>query len=130
MAGAIRSIHEWLGYAVFLLVVVTVVLAWRDGRRGAALAAGRASVTMILVDVHVTVGIVLYVLLRTWEQSANPLVAYLHPLLAIAALGVGHAGLARARRASSGRAANAVIVRAFGLALVLIAGAIGVVSAG
>jgi heme A synthase len=126
MAAAIRNIHEWLGYAVFVLVIVVAVLAWRDARRGSALEAGRASGTMILLDVHVTVGIVLYVLLRTWEQSANPLVAYLHPLLAIAALGVGHAALARARRASNGREANRTIARGFGLAVVLITAAIGV----
>jgi hypothetical protein len=128
MYGTIRSIHNWLGYAVFLVVLVVTVLAWVDARRGSKPAISRASRTMILLDVHVTIGIVLYVLGEWWTQAATPLVTYLHPALAIAALGVGHAAISRARRAPDAAAADRGIARGFLLVLVLITAAIGVAS--
>lgn len=127
MYGTLRTIHTGLGYLVFLAVLVGAIMAWNDGRKARKPALSRASGLMILIDVHVTVGIVLYVVGRGWEFA--PLVAWLHPALALAALGVGHAGLARARRAKDAASADAGIARALIAVLVLVTAAIGVASA-
>lgn len=128
MYPTIETIHTYLGYAVFLVVLVVVVRAWIDAVRGTKPALGRARTTMILLDVHVTVGIVLYVVGSWWTQGDAPLIAYLHPAIAIAALGVGHASLARARRAANAAAADRGLAIGLTLVLVLVTAAIGVAS--
>ncbi|MEY3019350.1 MAG: hypothetical protein RLZZ272_334 [Actinomycetota bacterium] len=130
MYGTIRTVHQWLGYAVFLVVLVVAVLAWIGSRRSTKPALPRARTTMVLLDVHVTIGIVLYAVGAWWAEGDAPLVAYVHPTLAIAALGVGHAALARARRADNAAAADRGLAVGFTIVLVLITAAIGVASMG
>lgn len=127
MAMTLAGIHRAVGYVVFLVLVVALVLAWRDRRGGAAPSLGRVSATMVLVDLHVTVGLVLYVVGQYWTGEA--LLAYLHPLLAVAALGTGHAGLARARRAQGPAEAGSALTRGLLLTTVLVVLAIGAASA-
>jgi heme A synthase len=121
MTGTLSLIHSNLGYLVFLVVLVATLLAFRTGSAEAPVSR-LTSLTMVLLDVHVTIGVFLYVLGEWW--GANLLLSVLHPALAIAALAAGHIGIGRARRERNPRMA------AIGMAaaLVLITAAIGVAS--
>jgi hypothetical protein len=112
MATTLRTVHSNLGYLVVLVVLVAAAVALRAPAQPPV--SRLSSLTMVLLDVHVTIGIVLYVVGAYWT-SDDALLAYAHPLLAVAALGVGHAGLARARRAGSARVAGQGLMGAFGL---------------
>lgn len=121
MTDTLALIHTNLGYLVFLAVLVATFVAFRSTDLDAPVPRV-TSLTMVLLDIHVTVGIALYLAGQWW--GADPLVAVVHPLLAIAALAAGHIGLGRARRERNPRFA------ALGMsaALVLVTAAIGVAS--
>jgi len=122
MADMLQAVHGNVGYVVYVVLLVAVVLAYRQPDASASVSRV-SSLTMVLLDIHVTLGIVLYVVGASWGSTF--LTAVVHPVLAIAALGVGHAALARARRpgGSARVAANGLLI-----ALLLITGAIGAVS--
>jgi heme A synthase len=121
MTDTLQIIHSNLGYLVFLVVLVATFLAFRTPQ-GAAPVSRLSSLTMVLLDIHVTVGIILYVV-GEW-YGASFLVAVAHPVLALAALAAGHVGIGRARRESNPRLAGTGMAAA----LVLVTAAIGVVS--
>jgi hypothetical protein len=111
MASTLQTIHTNVGYLVVLVVLVAAAVAYRAAAQPPV--SRLSSLTMVLLDLHVTVGIALYVAAGWWDGGA--LVAYVHPLLGVAALGVGHAGLARARRSGSSRAAAQGLLGTLGL---------------
>lgn len=121
MLSTLSLIHTNLGYLVFLVVLVATLLAFRSGTPDAPVTR-LTSLSMVLLDIHVSVGIVFYVVGQWW--AADLLIAVVHPVLAIAALAAGHIGIGRARRERNPRLA------AVGLAgaLVLVTAAIGVAS--
>jgi heme A synthase len=122
MVSVLTDVHQYLGYLVFLVVLVATVLAFRSG--SAEVPVSRTTkLTMVLLDIHVTIGIVFYVLGQRWGSGL--LVGVLHPLLALAALAAGHIGIGRARRERNPRLAATGLAAA----LVLVTAAIGVVSA-
>jgi len=121
MADVLQEIHRNLGYFVFLVLLVATVLAFRSGSTEAPVSR-LTRLTMILLDVHVTIGIVFYLVGQWW--GASFLVAIVHPVLALAALAAGHIGIGRARRESNPRLAAAGLTAA----LVLVTAAIGVAS--
>jgi uncharacterized membrane protein YiaA len=122
MTGTLQTVHSNLGYLVFLVLLVAALLASRQSADRPAVSRF-SMLTMILLDIHVTIGIVLYIAVGSWNATLLQSVA--HPLLALAALGVGHAALARARR--EGGSARGV-ARGLGASLLLVAAAILVVS--
>jgi heme A synthase len=121
MGDVLKEFHQYLGYVVFVVVLVATVLAFRVGSPEVPVS-GLTKLTMILLDVHVTIGIVFYVLGQWWGSTL--LVAVVHPLLALAALAAGHIGIGRARRERNPRLAATGLVTA----LLLVTAAIGVVS--
>jgi heme A synthase len=122
MSLTLQLVHRNLGYAVFLLVLVAVFVAFRQAVDAPAVS-GLSRVTMIVLDVHVAIGIALYLTGAWWGASFLTSVA--HPLLAVGALGVGHAAIARGRR--EGGTPRTVATGLF-LALLLVTAAIFVVS--
>jgi len=121
MSSTLQVFHQNLGYLVFVVVLVATVLAFRTPA-GAAPVSRLSSLTMVLLDIHVTVGIVFYVV-GGW-YGADLMTAVVHPVLALAALGAGHVGLGRARRENNPRHAATGLAAA----LFLVTAAIGVVS--
>jgi len=117
----LQLIHTNLGYLVFAVVLVATLLAFRGGSPDTPVSRF-TSLTMALLDVHVTIGIVLYVVGDWW--GADLLMAVAHPVLALGALAVGHIGLGRARRERNPR----VAATGLAAALVLVTAAIGVAS--
>jgi heme A synthase len=121
MGDALSLIHTNAGFVVYIVLLVATFLAFRTPE-GSAPVSRFSSLTMVLLDIHVTLGIVLY-LVGGW-YGANLLMAVAHPVLAIAALGAGHVGLGRARRESNPRNASTGLATA----LILVTAAIGVAS--
>jgi heme A synthase len=121
MGDVLQLIHTNAGYLVFVILLVATFLAFRTAD-GAPPVSRLTSLTMVLLDIHVTIGIILYVV-GEW-YGASFLVAVAHPVLALAALAAGHVGIGRARRESNPRLAATGMTAA----LVLVTAAIGVVS--
>lgn len=121
MGEGLQLIHTNSGYVVYLVLLVATFLAFRTTDRPAPVSR-LTSLTMVLLDIHVSVGIVFYVI-GGW-YSASLLVAVVHPLLALGALAAGHVGIGRARRENNSRLA----ATGMAAALVLVTAAIGVVS--
>ncbi|MFO7779926.1 MAG: hypothetical protein R6V28_16370, partial [Nitriliruptoraceae bacterium] len=95
MTALLADVHPWLGYLVSVVVLGAAFLAFRKAKDAAEFRPGPYALAMVLLDIHVTLGIVLYALGQYW--NARPEIAYVHPVLAVAALGVGHALLSRAK---------------------------------
>ena len=127
MTALLVDVHQWLGYIVSVVVLGTALLAFRKAKEAAEFRPGPYAMAMVLLDIHVTLGIVLYALGQYW--NARPEIAYVHPVLAVAALGVGHALLSRARKTQMAVDAHRTAGRGLVLALLLIFAAIGVASA-
>jgi hypothetical protein len=123
MTDTLGVIHTNLGYLVFLIVLVATIAAFLQGNSRPPVTRF-SSLTMVLLDIHVTLGIVLYVAGGWW--SATVLQSVAHPVLALVALAFGHIGLSKARKeGGSSRDAAHGLLRA----LILVTLAIGVVSA-
>jgi hypothetical protein len=127
VTALLADVHAWLGYLVSAVVLGTALLAFRKAKDAAEFRPGPYAMAMVLLDIHVTLGIVLYAVGQYW--NARPEIAYVHPVLAFAALGVGHALLARARRTQMAVDAHRTAGRGLMFALVLIFASIGVASA-
>lgn len=128
MTETLFTIHRWSGYVVFLVVVVAAFAAFNRARNAQAFEATLFSATAVLVDIQVLLGLALYGAGKYWEVDA-PLVAYVHPLVMIAALATAHIGLARARREQMAADAHRLVGRWFVIAIVLLVVGIGVASA-
>jgi hypothetical protein len=89
------AIHPWLGYLVALVVLVAAFSAFGRAKDAREYTPGPFAAPMVLLDVQVLLGIVIYLLDAAWQSRIE--LAVVHPVLALAALGVGHAALKRAR---------------------------------
>jgi hypothetical protein len=127
VTATLAAVHPWLGYLVSVVVLGTALIAFRSAKDASEFRPGPYSLAMVLLDLLVTLGIVLYVVGGYWD--ARPEIAYLHPALALASLGVGHALLARAKRTQMAVEAHRTAGRGLVAALVFILAAIGVASA-
>lgn len=127
MEDVLYQVHRALGYGISVLVLVAAVVAFGRAKNGQEYAGGLYRGAFGLLALHVVLGIVLYGVGGYWDvQSA--LVAYVHPLLGIVALGAGQAMLGRARRLQMAADAHRASGKALVVTLVLVLAAIGVVS--
>lgn len=122
----VLTVHTYLGYLVSLVLIVVTTKAFGRAKDAREFVATPFSLGLVLLDVQVLLGIVLYALDGYWD--AAPLIAYVHPLLALAALGVGHASLGRARRVRMAVDAHRAVGRGLLTAFILVLAAIGVAS--
>lgn len=125
--SVLQTIHPYLGYLVFVAVLVVAIAAFRRARDSREFERRPYALAMVALDIQVTLGLVLYVWGSYWE--ARPEIAYLHPVLSFAALGVGHALLGRATRTQMAVDAHRMVGRGLLIALLLVLAAIGVASA-
>lgn len=96
MVDMLFEAHRGLGYLVAVVLLVSAVMALGRARDAREFSKGPYTLAMVVLDIQVLLGLMLYGVGQYWE--ANPLIAYVHPVLALAALGVGHALVGRARR--------------------------------
>lgn len=97
------SFHSEMQYAVLAALVAGVLLALWWGRQDRMYRRLPFTLVMVVVDLQVLVGIILWVEGAGWQLGITQ--GVLHPLLALAALGVGHAALKRARETIEATAA-------------------------
>lgn len=121
------SIHPWIGYLVSAALLAATVLAFVRARSAAAFDRRPYSVTAILVDVQVTLGIIVYFIADASARGAA--IAVVHPLLALLALGAVHAGLGAARGAPDAAQRHRRVALGFTGGIVLVLATIGVGSA-
>lgn len=124
MTDTLFTIHRVSGYVVFAIVVLAAFAAYNRARNAQAFEATVFSVTAVLVDLQILLGIALYGSGRYWEGDA-PLLQYVHPLVMLAALVAAHIGLGRARRERMAADAHRLVGRWFVIAIVLLAAGIG-----
>lgn len=127
MTDVLNSAHQWLAYAMSVVVLVSALMGFGRARDAREFSPGPYAFAMVLVDIVVALGLVLYLVSSAW--NARPEIAYLHPVLALAAIGVGHALLGRARGQRMAVDAHRTAARGLLLALLFIFAAIGVASA-
>jgi hypothetical protein len=121
------QVHRALGYGISVLVLIAAFVAFGRAKNGQEFTSGLYRGVYGLLALHVLLGIVLYAVLGSWDTVA--LVAYVHPVLGVVALGAGQALLGRARRMQMAADAHRAAGRALVVTLVLVLAAIGVVSA-
>ena len=127
MTEFLQAVHPWIGYAVFLVVLVVTFVGFGRAKDAREFSRGPYAISMVLLDVQVTLGILLYVVGGYWNDV--PEIAYIHPALALLALAVGHALLGRARRIQMAVDAHRTAARGLLFATVLVLLSIGVASA-
>jgi hypothetical protein len=127
VSDTLFTIHMWVGYAVSVVVLVSALMGFSRAKDAREFAPGPYAAAMVLLDIQVLLGLVLYVVGSYWE--ARPEIAYLHPVLALLALGIGHALLGRARKQRMAVEAHRTAARGLLLALLFVFAAIGVASA-
>lgn len=127
MTDTLFEIHRGIGYLAFVVVLVASVMAFNRAKNGQEFSDGLPKAAVILLDIQLLLGIVFYVVGEQWDR--DPVVAFVHPLLNLAALGLAHVGLARARREQMAADAHRTVGRAFAIAMVLLLVGIGLVAA-
>ena len=127
MTDLLVDIHPWIGYLVAAVMLVIAFVAFGRAKEAREFTPGSYVLAMVLLDIQVTLGLLLYVLDGRWED--RPELAYLHPALALLALAIGHARVGRARRVQMAVDAHRMAGRGLLMALVVVAAAIGVASA-
>lgn len=127
MTELLSTIHEWFAYLVFLIVLGTAVIAFRNAKDASEFRAGPYVLATVLLDVLVTIGLVLYGVRQAW--NFRPEIAYIHPTMAVAALAVAHIFVGRAKGTQMAVDAHRTAGRGLLLALAFITAAIGIASA-
>jgi len=116
----LQDVHSWVRWLVLVAVAAAIVLALL--RRSGVTTAGAAfpRVAVMVIDVQVLLGIVLWVFDEGWNESF--FFKVIHPIFMLAAAAVAHAGVVMARRRPE--RADLTTVVGFTAALVLIVAAI------
>lgn len=114
--------HMWWQYVVLLAVVVSLVFAFRSAMMDST-AETVYRVTAVAVDIQVALGIVVWLSTSAWNLSFMQ--AWIHPIVGLAALGVLHAFIGRARKGHP-EVANRTVRTGLIIAIVLVVAAIGI----
>lgn len=123
----LNAIHTWSGYVVFLVVLASAVSAYSRAKYAREFIPRPYVIALVLLDIQVLLGFAVYATGGYWD--ARPEIAYLHPALALAALGSGHMLLRAAKATTNASDAHRQAGKALIVAIVLVTAAIGVASA-
>lgn len=117
--AVVHSVVRWL---VLIALAAAAGIAFSRSRAGAAWAEGSDrpfALTTVLFDIQVALGIVLWIGTEAWAD--NVFIGVIHPLGMLAAAGILHASVGRARAAASPASYRTVLLGfAAGLVLVLL----------
>ncbi len=117
----VHSLYRWFVLAV---VVVTAVTGWRRYRSETAWEEGSDrpyAIAAILFDLQVALGVILYLGKQAWTH--NLFIAVIHPVAALVAVGLFHAGVGIARKQADVKSHRTVALFAL-LSLVVLVQAI------
>ncbi len=127
MRSFLLTVHPWSGYLVFVALLATSVMGFSRAKDAREFRPAPFLLTMVLLDIQVLLGLVLYGVGTYWD--GRPELAYLHPLIGLVALGVGHGALRRARSEQMAVAANRLAGKGMLVTLILVTLSIGIASA-
>ena len=113
----IIDIHSWVRWLVILALVGGAGIGFVRNSRGEPWQEGFFSLAVIVVDVQVLLGIIIWVFNSGWD--AGFFFAVIHPLFMLAAVAVAHIGLVRARKGNNPRS-NLIVAWSFVISLVLV----------
>jgi hypothetical protein len=119
------TVHSLVRWLVLVALIGGFVLAFGASRRpGEAFANPVYSGVVMVVDLQVTLGLILWLFNNGWDQNA--FMAYFHPVAMLLALGVAHMAILRGRGIARNDhpAANRVVGIGFAIAFVLIISAV------
>ncbi|MFP3882836.1 MAG: hypothetical protein ACLFRT_07280 [Actinomycetota bacterium] len=116
------SAHMWWQYVVLIAVVVSLFFAFRNAMMDST-AETVYRVTAVTVDIQVALGLVIWLAESGW--SLDFMQGWLHPILGLAALGVLHAFVGKARKGHP-EMANRTVRIGLIIAIVLVVAAIGI----
>jgi heme A synthase len=119
-------VHQWTGYLVAVVILLVAFIAFGRAKDAREFEPGLYRAAFALLTLQVVLGLILYGLDGYWDAPA--LIAYVHPALAILALGMGQMMLGRARKTRMAVDAHRLAGRGLLVAFVLVLGAIGVAS--
>lgn len=122
----LHLVHEWTGYLVTVVVLVTAFIAFGRAKDAREFDAGLYRAAFGLLALQVLLGLVLYGMSGAWDS--HWLMAYLHPALAIVAIGVGQMLLGKARKTQMAVEAHRLAGRGLLISFILVVGAVGVAS--
>ena len=122
----LHLVHEWTGYLVTLVVLVAAFVAFGRAKDAREFEPGLYRAAFGLLALQVVLGFVLYGVAGAWD--AHWRIAYLHPALAIVAIGVGQMLLGKARKTQMAVDAHRLAGRGLMLSFILVLAAIGVAS--
>ena len=127
LQNILQDVHPWIGYVTSVVLLVTALVAFKRAKDAREFNAGVFSAALGLLEFQFLLGIVLYAIGRYWE--AAPELAYIHPALALLAVGLGRSMLGRAKKTQMAVEAHRKAGRALIFALVFTLLAVGVASA-
>lgn len=122
MTDFLVDAHSWWQYVVLLAVVLSLFFSFSNPMMTST-AETVYRVTTVIVDIQVALGIVIWLANSGWSLGLGQ--AWLHPLIGLAALGVLHAFVGRARKGHP-EVANRTIRTGLIFAIVLVVAAIGI----
>lgn len=114
--------HAWWQYVALLAVVVSLVFAFRSAMMDST-SETVYRLTAVAVDIQVALGIVIWLSNSGWSLGLAQ--GWVHPILGLAALGVLHAFIGKARKGHP-EMANRTVRTGLLIAIVLVVAAIGI----
>lgn len=125
MTDFLINAHSGWQYVALVALLVSLFYAFR-GREMTSLAETTYRLTAVVVDIQVALGVAVWVVNSAW--SGEFVQAWIHPIAGLAAMGVLHAFVGRARKADPGEA-NRIARNGLVIALALVVAAIGIAEA-
>lgn len=119
-------VHQWTGYLVTVLVLLAAVVAFSRAKDAREFEPGLFRAVFGIMALQILLGLILYGMDGYWD--AAPLIAYVHPALALLAIGVGQMLLGRARKTQMAVDAHRLAGRGLVLSFILVVAAVGVAS--
>lgn len=122
MTDLLINAHSGWQYVVLAVLVVALFFAFRT-KELTPPAETTYRITAVAIDIQVALGIAVWFATSAWNQEFAQ--AWVHPITGLAALGVLHAFIGRARKANR-QSANLIVRNGLIIALVLVVAAIGI----
>jgi hypothetical protein len=93
---ALVTVHSWVRWLVLLALIGGAVVGLVRYRRRADWDGGIFQVAVMILDIQVAIGVVIWIVDKAWDETF--FFKVLHPVSMLAALAVAHAGFAVAKR--------------------------------
>ena len=122
MTDFLINAHSGWQYVVLVALLVSLFFAFRR-QEMTSMAENTYRITAVLVDIQVALGLAVWIVTSAW--SGDFVQAWVHPIAGLAAIGVLHAFIGKARKDESGNA-NRIVRNGLIIALALVVAAIGI----